>query len=199
MRTIINNKIRPIYIKSSCEICNSTENLHLHHLKLFSQLISETLDYLQLPYLDTKEYDTQDLSMIVNITLGQHIQITYMTVCDNCHKDIHSHQKVELCTNNKHSEFYSILKQKNQSLERVYVKNTLIPYLEEIVGLVMLRLSDRQQLIQKINIKNNGRIIKNIDKLNNALYEYGNEYYIKQFSTSRIENGKKNNIKQHGN
>ncbi|KMY49596.1 hypothetical protein [Peribacillus loiseleuriae] len=71
----------------------------------------------------------------------------------------------------------------------------LIEYLESIVGEVILTAVDRKELIAKINVKQNGKMLKNLDILNSALREQGLDYYIKQFETSRIESGKKKKYK----
>lgn len=67
-------------------------------------------------------------------------------------------------------------------------------YLEENVGKVMLQVKDRQELIEKINVRRNGRLLKRINNLNGALEEGKLPYRIVEFSTSRILNGKKRNF-----
>lgn len=74
-------------------------------------------------------------------------------------------------------------------------KMKLEEYLEEIVGEVMLTVANRKELIEKINVKQNGKVLKSLDILNSALREQGLDYYIKQFETSKMENGKKKNYK----
>ena len=40
-------RVRPLLIKSTCEVCGSeTEQLHLHHVTYFQDLLSETLENL---------------------------------------------------------------------------------------------------------------------------------------------------------
>lgn len=68
-------------------------------------------------------------------------------------------------------------------------------YLESVVGDVMLAATDRKKLIEKINVKQNGKLLKSLDILNSVLREQGIDYYIKQFETSRMENGKKKKYK----
>jgi hypothetical protein len=75
---------------------------------------------------------------------------------------------------------------KNEELEN---------YLESIVGKVMLTVSDRKELIEKVNVKQNGKLLKSRDSLNAALREMDFNYYIKQFETSKIDNDIKKNYK----
>jgi hypothetical protein len=76
-------------------------------------------------------------------------------------------------------------------------KNKLEKYLESIVGDVMLTLTktERKELIEKINVKQDSKLLKSLDSLNSALKEQNIDYYIKQFDTSRMENGKKKKYK----
>ena len=46
-------KIRYNFIKEKCEICGKTNNLHLHHVDRFHNLLMETLEELQLNELDS--------------------------------------------------------------------------------------------------------------------------------------------------
>ena len=81
---------------------------------------------------------------------------------------------------------------------------TLEYYLESIVGNIMFQASDRKELIEKIglidthnsNIKENKiKLLKNINTLNSYLLEIGVNFYIKQFETKRVIDGKKKNFK----
>lgn len=58
---------------------------------------------------------------------------------------------------------------------------------------VMLMREDRQELIEKINVRDgNNRILKNIKTLNSALEELGSQFVIKEFETSRNQKKYKN-------
>lgn len=61
----------------------------------------------------------------------------------------------------------------------------------------MLTAKDRQELIEKVNVRNgkNNTLLKGLDTLNGFLSENNLDYYIKQFETSRIINGKKKKYK----
>ncbi|MGG3987471.1 DEAD/DEAH box helicase family protein [Bacillus smithii] len=80
-------------------------------------------------------------------------------------------------------------------IEEEHAKESLEEYLDSIVGKVMLQAKDRKELIEKINVKQNGKLLKSLNSLNAALSEQNFNYYIKQFETSRIINGKKKKYK----
>lgn len=66
-------------------------------------------------------------------------------------------------------------------------------YLENMVGEVMLNRADRKELIDKLNVRSDGHLLKGIDVLNDALEERGIQYRIEEFKTSRLIDGKKKN------
>lgn len=66
-------------------------------------------------------------------------------------------------------------------------------YLERIVGVVMLGRADRKEFIGKLNVRQGGHQLKGIAAINAALKERHLPYCVKEFSTSRIVDGKKKN------
>jgi hypothetical protein len=64
---------------------------------------------------------------------------------------------------------------------------SLESYLEKMVRekVIMLQLRDRSELIKKINAKQNGRLLKSKNTLNEVLKEKEIEYRIKEFKTTR--------------
>ncbi|NFV48376.1 DNA helicase [Clostridium botulinum] len=76
---------------------------------------------------------------------------------------------------------YKFLEDKNEKLE---------DYLGNILGQTMLQVKDRKELINKIDVRSNGKQLKKIDNLNGALEEMGIPYRIIQFKTSRMIEGK---------
>lgn len=80
-------------------------------------------------------------------------------------------------------------------IEEEHEKDKLENYLESIVGKVMLTAKDRTELIGKLSVKQNGKLLKSLDSLNSALREQNFNYTIKQFETSKMENGKKKKYK----
>lgn len=85
-----------------------------------------------------------------------------------------------------------------ESMTNDHKSDDLENYLESIIGKVMLRLGDRKELIEKVNVRdgNNNRLLKNIETLNGKLKETGSQFIIHQFETSRMVDGKKKKYKQ---
>lgn len=73
--------------------------------------------------------------------------------------------------------------------------NELEEYLDSIVGEVMLRAGDRKELIEKLNVRRDGKLLKSLDSLNAAMEEMNINYYIHQFETTRRVNGNKKKYK----
>lgn len=66
-------------------------------------------------------------------------------------------------------------------------------YLERMVGVIMLSRTDRKEFIGKLNVRQDGHQLKEIDAMNAALRERHLPYRVKQFSTSRMVDGRKKN------
>lgn len=82
---------------------------------------------------------------------------------------------------------YTLLQEENLDLEE---------YLKQLVDdkVVFLRQADRIELIKKINAKQDGKLLKNKNTLNEVLKEKEIDYRIKEFETTRwilSKNGKK--------
>ncbi|HBJ1649387.1 DEAD/DEAH box helicase family protein [Clostridium botulinum] len=69
-------------------------------------------------------------------------------------------------------------------------KAKLERHLSDMVGKVMLQVKDRKELIEMIDVKSNGHLLKKINNLNGALEEREIPYRIVEFSTSKMINGK---------
>jgi 5-methylcytosine-specific restriction endonuclease McrA len=101
LRTEFGLYIRNKLIKDKCEYCGELNNLHLHHVDRFIELLHETLDELELQELDTHEYSKKELSLIKNIMLGKQIKIEYVTLCKSCHEKVHG----DINKNNRHNPY----------------------------------------------------------------------------------------------
>lgn len=63
-------------------------------------------------------------------------------------------------------------------------------FLESMIGKVMLQVKDRKELIEKIDLKSNGKLLKRLTNLNGALEERNISYRIIEFPVSKMINGK---------
>ena len=64
LRSEVNQKIRPLFLKNKCEHCECTEDLHLHHQYEFFKIVDDVLNKLQLEMKDTEEYTEYELYLI---------------------------------------------------------------------------------------------------------------------------------------
>lgn len=80
--------------------------------------------------------------------------------------------------------------EKYRLIEEEYKKDSLEDYLENILGQVMLQVKDRKELIEKIDVRSNRKLLKKINNLNGALEERNINYRIVEFPTSKMINGK---------
>ena len=81
------------------------------------------------------------------------------------------------------------------TVEDEVVCDALNLYLEGMLGQVMLNVSDRKELIEKIDLKRDGKLIKKIGNLNGVLEEGGISYRIVEFTTSKMIDGKQKRYK----
>lgn len=87
--------IRPLVIKKECDFCRSKENLHLHHVDKFYNLLMETLEELQMQELDTDTYSKEELNLISHVMLSKQIRSEYKTLCKDCHAKLHYSEKYQ--------------------------------------------------------------------------------------------------------
>lgn len=85
--------IRPLMVKEECEWCGRKDDLHLHHIDRFHNLLVETLEELQLQELDTEDYEEFELKQISNFMLAKQLKSEYKTLCRECHLKLHAKEK----------------------------------------------------------------------------------------------------------
>ena len=142
LRLDFNNYIRDNYIKDKCEICGSTENLHLHHVHKFSIQLKRALDILK--YSDKENFNDEEIMILRYVMLGMQCKNNdYITLCDKCHT---SHHK------------------KTSFKEGKYGKNYVPENLDEIMSSYLsipLTIDDKKELSDKLKLTNNhGRLLK---------------------------------------
>lgn len=85
--------IRPLMVKEKCEWCGCKEDLHLHHIDRFHNLLVETLEELHLQELEVEDYGEFELKQISNFMLAKQLKSEYKTLCKECHMKLHSKEK----------------------------------------------------------------------------------------------------------
>ena len=82
-----------------------------------------------------------------------------------------------------------------QEKDEKYIKNDIENFLCENLGNVMLKRKDREELVNKINARKNGKLLKKIEYLNDYLLKMDIPYKIVKFATSRTKNGERTKYK----
>ena len=184
LRQDFNTKIRPFLIKSTCEVCGSeTEQLHVHHVTYFQDLLSETLEELQLEFHDEdyeQYYTESQIEMIRNIMLGKQMRIEYVTCCESCHLDLHegSYSRDEPREwSEKMVAIHKERKRMRDLQEKKRFEQEVIPYLESIVG-QRLDKEGRNELVEKLNVRVDGKLKKTVKPINKWLVENDYNYII---------------------
>lgn len=170
LRSVVHQKIRPLFVKEKCEICDDEDNLHLHHVRYFYIIVSESLQELNLNRKDTKDYTSSELSLISDVVLGKHLSIDYLTLCDDCHIKAHENERKEVSCNEPYYRKEKIKKEE-------YFQKTLEPYLKSIVGKWLFK-EEKEDLIVKIDARSNGKQQRSYRKLNEELEYLQSEYII---------------------
>jgi len=67
----------------------------------------------------------------------------------------------------------------------------LISYLESMVGKPMLQKKDRKELIEKMDVRSNGKVLKSLGTLNHVLHERNLPFCIEQYGEKKTVNGKR--------
>lgn len=201
IRAEINNKIIPLVKKDKCEICNSNENLEVHHVKPFAEILYETLNQLKLEYADTNKYTKKELNIITNIILGKHLKYKCITVCHDCHKNIiHKNGTSNIGKNGREiRKTYNLEKKyKKELIKNKNIKNQiqikLIPYLTNITNKRIFK-ENKQKLINIINLKDDrGRQQKSISLINTYFKNNQIPFIINhnRDNKEKLDNGQKN-------
>lgn len=180
--------------KDECEFCGSEDNLEVHHLKMFKDILSESLHELKLDYKDTNKYTKSELSLIVNIILGKHLGIEYYTLCKICHKSLHSETWDKICNNDKHKQYYEMKELKKQFVRNKYNIDVMIPYLNTKIETKLYR-KERDDLIKITDIKDTrGRPLSSYTYINTYFYDNNIKYKIESQTdySRKLEDGSKN-------
>ena len=199
LRGKISTLFVPLIKKDKCEICNSKDRLHLHHMKPFAVMLEETLDELDLRYhKDKNNYTDIEIKNITNNILGKHLDSYYLTLCKDCHSHLHKIKDGSLCNiTAKHEEYRAKERLKNELMEEYKIKRikeVIIPYLDSIVD---EKLFKREQEKIKEVFKKNGLKARTmgINTLNGNLKDRQLPYIIVAKQTSKMIRGKKKNFR----
>ena len=158
-------KIRPLFIQSKCEHCDSTDDLHLHHVKPFVKIVDKVLNKFNLELKDSEDYTDQERYLIVSCVLSEHLNGEYLTLCPQCHHNVHEgnkkrraslsdEQKLRL----KQLRFERKEKLKQQKLDAL--KQQRVELIDQQLN-VRLSSQEFKALAEKLNFRRDGRMLKN--------------------------------------
>ena len=172
LRTHVAAKIRPLYIKSKCEHCGSIDDLHLHHVKPFVKMVDKVLNKLNLELKDSEDYTEQERYLIVSCVLSEHLNGEYLTLCPQCHHNVHEGNKKRRAslTDEQKLRLKQIRLEQKEKLKQQQLTNTINNYLNK-----KLKSSDIKSLTKELkwyqsNGKKNLTINETIDKLTSLNY-----------------------------
>ena len=86
LRSDFANNIRPMVIQEHCEKCGSSHNLIVHHNTRFCKLVDKTLSDL---HIETSNYSESQVKIIKNYILGLQLKTKLITLCNDCHTQLH--------------------------------------------------------------------------------------------------------------
>ena len=193
LRSNLSTKLIPLIKKNKCEICSNDENLEVHHLTFFKDILDETLLELKLEYKDTKDYSSNELSLITNVVLGKHLNIEYLTLCEECHTKIHSKNWGDICNNENYQQYYTKQSLIKDMKREKYNYEILVPYLDNMLNKRLLK-TDQKELAEKVDIRRNGKLMKSYASLNEYFSENNIHFIIKSDTdhTRKLKNGSQN-------
>lgn len=165
LRGHVATKIRPLFIQSKCEHCNSTDDLHLHHIKPFVKMVDKVLNKFNLELKDSEDYTEQERYLIVSCVLSEHLNGEYLTLCPQCHHNVHELNKKRRASLSdeeklrlKRLRLEQKEKLKQQKLDAL--KQQRINLLDQHLD---MKLSSKEfkVLAEKLNFRRDGRMLKN--------------------------------------
>ena len=165
LRGHVATKIRPLYIKSKCEHCNSTNDLHLHHVKPFVKMVDKVLNKFNLELKDSEDYTEQERYLIVSCVLSEHLNGEYLTLCPQCHHNVHERNKKRRASlsDAQKQRLKQIRLEQKEKLKQQKLDALKQQRVELIDQQLNVRLSSKEfkQLAEKLNFRRDGRMLKN--------------------------------------
>lgn len=158
LRNDFSNKIIPLYKKEKCENCCCEENLELHHVRTFDEILTFVLDKLSLNELDPDMYTEDELYSIKSSMIYEQLDSGYKTLCIECHNLEH------FKLSSRYIDIDSECKRINKVFEYYFKKNIMFEGKGETL-----------KLCYEINIRNKkGRIFTTAKSINDKIYELYN-------------------------
>ena len=165
LRTHVATKIRPLFIQSKCEHCNSTDDLHLHHVKPFVKIVDKVLNKLNLELKDSDDYTDQERYLIVSCVLSEHLNGEYLTLCPQCHHNVHEgNKKRRASLSDEQKQRLKQLRLEQKEKLKQQKLDELNQQRKELLDQHLdMKLSSKEFkcLAEKLNFKRNRKLVKN--------------------------------------
>lgn len=192
IRAEINEKLIPLIKKDKCELCGSKENLEVHHIKPFAEILEESLKDLNIDKRDTTKYTQKELYMITDYILGKHFRYKMITVCKNCHKNI-IHKKGVSKIGDGFNNYIKRNKIIKQQVIKYNIRTILIPYIKKIINKKLFKTDQNElkNIFIETGLKSKTMGINTLHKfLKDANLNYN--IISKRDGKRKLNNGKKN-------
>ena len=180
LRAHVATKIRPLYIKSKCEHCGSIDDLHLHHVKPFVKIVDKVLNKFNLELKDSDDYTEQERYLIVSCILSEHLNGEYLTLCPQCHHNVHELNKKRRASlsDEQKQRLKQIRLEQKEKLKQRHLDELNQQRKELLDQHLNVKLNNEQfkNLTEKLNFKRNRQLIKNpIDEIKQLGYDVENK------------------------
>lgn len=188
LRSHVATKIRPLFIQSKCEHCNSTDDLHLHHVKPFVKMVDKVLNKFNLELKDSDDYTEQERYLIVSCVLSEHLNGEYLTLCPSCHHNVHEGNKKRRASlsDEQKQRLKQIRLEQKEKLKQQKLDELNQQRKELLEQHLDVKLSNDQfkTLTEKLNFRRNRKLVKNpIDEIK----ELGYNVESKRTKTTRYK------------
>ena len=153
-------------IKTECEICGRKDSLQLHHIDYLNDIIYEEITKLGYHYLELNKEKFNKVRFNV-IRIHMENKVRYQTLCEKCHKELHSEQRVTRYFTVAESK--KIIIKKHNEFMKKYVNTPNID-LDEFCKTIKCKDKDIVSLNNKMRFlkirytfinKNNRMVLKN--------------------------------------
>ena len=180
LRAHVATKIRPLFIQSKCEHCNSTDDLHLHHVKPFVKIVDKVLHKFNLELKDSDDYTDQERYLIVSCVLSEHLNGEYLTLCPQCHHNVHEGNKKRRASLSDEEKLRrkQLRKEQKEKLKQQQLAELNKQRKELLDKYLDMKLNNEQfkTLTGKLNFRRDGRLVKNpLDEIKELGYEVINK------------------------
>lgn len=172
--------------KNKCNVCKATNNLELHHIYEFEDMVIDAHKLAKIiRYQYEENYTKENLRLLTFIVRGMHTKTNTITVCTECHKKLYKEISM------------------NKRLDRTYIKNNISKILDKdkinkyLESLVNIKMDKEKQLDFVSFIKRNNGMQLGCRYTTLRINTINNFFYINNFKYKIESKRFKKIIKKH--